>query len=109
MIAFLFWTGLETHSGLLGLYELVAELSAHLGGCSLIWLSWRLSSRHTWGFLPWVYDFYDRLNFTLPVLAGGTHGVALFSVAGLVTNSGLLGIADYVAELMAHWGFLLSF
>ena len=29
---FLIWTGLVTHSGLLGLFELVAELVARLGG-----------------------------------------------------------------------------
>ena len=32
-------------------------------------------------------------------------GVAFISGSGLVTNSGLLGISEFVAELIAHLGF----
>ena len=51
----------------------------------------------------WVYDFYDALALYLSGLVGGTlRGTFEFE---LVTNSGLLQIAEFVAELMAHLGF----
>ena len=38
-------------------------------------------------------------------MASATLGVVFLSGSGLVTHSGLLGIAEFVAELVAHLGF----
>ena len=72
-----------THSGLLDMAELEAELLAYLG------LLFFMGN-----------DSYQILSFVLPGWAEGTHGEAR-----LVTNSGLLGISYFVAELMAQLGF----
>ena len=66
-----------THSGLLDIAELEAELLAYLG------LLFFMGN-----------DSYQILSFVLPGWAEGTHGEAR-----LVTNSGLLGVSELMPQL----------
>ena len=61
LVAFIFGTELVTHSGLIGLSELVAELLTHLMFSSTV-----------------GYNFYDTLSFNLPGWADGTLGGSFF-------------------------------
>ena len=57
------------------------------------------------GFLLWGNVFYHTFSFDSPGWASGLIGIVFLSGYGLVTHSGLLNIAKFVAELVAHLEF----
>ena len=54
-----------------------------------------------------MFIFIFMTQYISTYLAGlvAHLGVAFFSGSGLVRKSGLIGIAEFVVELMAHLGF----